>query len=126
MTDDNVSLSLKDIIANGYCVENNIISLDIEIIGHFDNAVSLIIAAKNVIPYYAHNNTKNIGFILKYLVELLGIEEEDGICISNIKNIPVRLIFDSNEPMWGAKCIGIGNFMKDKFIMFDKLSEIGK
>ena len=119
-------ICLKDVLARGYSVENNLISLDVQVIGHFGNSVSLVIAAKNVIPYSAYNNTENIGFIIKYLVELLGIEKEDGLFISKVKNIPVRLVFDSKEPCWGAKCVGIGNFMEDKFVTFDVLAKMDK
>lgn len=117
-------ICLKDVLAKGCSVENNLVSLDIQVIGHFGNSVSLVIAAKNVIPYSAYNNTENVGVIIKYLVELLGIEKEDGLFISDVKNIPVRLIFDSKEPCWGAKCVGIGNFMEDKFVMFDVLAKM--
>ena len=119
-------IRLKDVLAKGCSVENNLVSLDIQVIGHFGNSVSLVIAAKNVIPYSAYNNTENIGIIIKYLVELLGIEKEDGLLISDVKDIPVRLIFDSKEPCWGAKCVGIGNFMEDKFVMFDVLAKMDK
>ena len=119
-------IRLKDVLAKGYSVENNLVSLDVQVIGHFDNSVSLVIAAKNVIPYSAYNNTENIGFIIKYLVELLGIEKENGLLISRVKDVPARLIFDSKEPCWGAKCIGIGNFMEDKFVMFDVLAKMDK
>lgn len=117
-------ICLKDVLAKGCSVENNLVSLDIQVIGHFGNSVSLVIAAKNVIPYSAYNNTENVGVIIKYLVELLGIEKEDGLFISDVKNIPVRLIFDSKEPCWGAKCVGIGNFIEDKFVMFDVLAKM--
>lgn len=119
-------IRLKDVLAKGCSVENNLVSLDVQVIGHFGNSVSLVIAANNVIPYSSYNNTENIGFIIKYLVELLGIEKEDGLLISDVKDIPARLIFDSKEPCWGAKCVGIGNFMEDKFIMFDVLAKMDK
>lgn len=119
-------IRLKDVLAKGYSVENNLVSLDVQVIGHFDNSVSLIIAANNVIPYSSYNNTENIGFIIKYLVELLGIQKEDGVLISKVKDVPARLIFDSKEPGWGAKCVGIGNFMEDKFVMFDVLAKMNK
>lgn len=119
-------IRLKDVLANGCSVENNLVSLDVQVIGHFGNSVSLVIAAKNVIPYSAYNNTENIGIIIKYLVELLGIEKEDGLFISDVKDVPARLIFDSKEPGWGAKCVGIGNFMEDKFVMFDVLAKMDK
>lgn len=119
-------IRLKDVLAKGYSVENNLISLDVQVIGHFGNSVSLVIAAKNVVPYCACNNTENVGIIIKYLVELLGIDKEDGLLISDVKDVPVRLIFDSKEPCWGAKCVGIGNFMEDKFVMFDVLAKMDR
>lgn len=119
-------IRLKDVLAKGYSVENNLVSLDVQVIGHFDNSVSLVIAANNVIPYSSYNNTENIGFIIKYLVELLGIQKEDELLISKVKDVPARLIFDSKEPGWGAKCVGIGNFMEDKFVMFDVLARMDK
>lgn len=119
-------IRLKDVLAKGYSVENNLVSLDVQVIGHFDNSVSLVIAANNVIPYSSYNNTENIGFIIKYLVELLGIQKEDGLLISKVKDVPARLIFDSKEPGWGVKCVGIGNFMEDKFVMFDVLARMDK
>lgn len=119
-------IRLKDVLAKGCSIENNLVSLDVQVIGHFGNSVSLVIAAKNVIPYSAYNNTENIGVIIKYLVELLGIEKEDGLLISDVKDIPARLIFDSKELCWGANCVGIGNFMEDKFVMFDVLAKMDK
>lgn len=117
-------IRLNDVLAKGCSVANNLVSLDVQVIGHFGNSVSLVIAAKDVIPYSAYNNTKNIGFIIKYLIELLGIQKEDGLLISEVKDVPARLVFDLKEPSWGAKCVGIGNFMEDKFVMFDALAKM--
>ena len=127
MTDSTkITIGSQDIKEKGYGIANNFVSFDIEVIGHFNNAVSLVLTATNVIPYSRYANTKNIGLILQYLVELLGISKEDGIYLSEMKNIPVRLVFDSPECSWGSKCVGIGNFMKDKFVLFDALSVLGK
>ena len=38
-------ICLKDVLAKGYSVENNLISLDVQVIGHFGNSVSLVIAS---------------------------------------------------------------------------------
>lgn len=127
MTDNTkTTIGLQDIKEKGYGVANNFVSFDLEVIGHFNNTVSLVLTATNVIPYSGYANTKNIGLILQYLVDLLGISKEDGIFLSEMKNIPVRLVFDSPECSWGSKCVGIGNFMEDKFVLFDALSVLGK
>ena len=126
MTDnDKITLSLQDIQAKGYGVENNIISFELSVIGHFGNSVSLVLMGENIIPYSGYNNTANIGFIIQYLIELFDISREDGIYYSEMKDIPVRLVFDSPDCSWGSRCVGIGNFMKDKFVLFDVLAKLG-
>lgn len=120
-----LELKEKDVIAKGYGIVNNIVSLDVSVVGHFCNSVSLIITAHDVVPYSGYHNTANIGFIIQYLVELLDISREDGIYLSEMKNIPVRLIFDSPDCSWGSRCVGIGNFMKDKFVLFNALAKLG-
>lgn len=125
MDNDNITLSLQDIKENGYGVENNIVSFELSVIGHFGNSVSLVLMGENIILYSGYNNTANIGFIIQYLVELFDISKEDGIYLSEMKDIPVRLVFDSPDCSWGSRCVGIGNFMKDKFVLFDALAKLG-
>lgn len=125
MDNDNITLSLQDIKENGYRVENNIVSFELSVIGHFGNSVSLVLMGENIILYSGYNNTANIGFIIQYLVELFDISKENGIYLSEMKDIPVRLVFDSPDCSWGSRCVGIGNFMKDKFVLFDVLAKLG-
>lgn len=109
----------------GHGIENNIItSIDVNIIANFGsvclNCVCLEIACENVWPVSDYVNTKNIGTMLQAFVKLFDLEEEDGVRISKIKNVPCRLIFENGynkSSCWGLKCIGFGNFMKDKFIL---------
>ena len=108
---------------SGYKVENNIIEkVDVNIIAHFNNEVFFEIYCKNIVPYSNRANTKGLGAIIKTIVKLFGIEKEDGIRISQIKDIPCRLVFENNN--FGCKAIGIGYFMNDRFILFDDLSTI--
>lgn len=125
MDNDNITLSLQDIKEKGYGVENNIVSFELSVIGHFGNSVSLVLMGENIILYSGYNNTANIGFIIQYLVELFDISREDGIYLSEMKDIPVRLIVDSPDCSWGSRCVGVGNFMKDKFVLFDALAKLG-
>ena len=112
---------------SGYIIENNIIEkVDVNIIAHFNNEVCFEIYCKNIVPYSNRANTKGLGTIIKTIVKLFGIENEDGIRMSQIKNIPCRLIFeDNNTNNFGCKAIGIGHFMNDRFILFDDLATIG-
>lgn len=128
-------MQLKDIIKTkkeideiGYDVVNNIIkNIDVNTIAHFNNTTCFEIMCDCVCPMGVYNNTQNLGFILQAFIKLFDLSEEDGIRISEIKNIPCRLIFESkNGCIWGSKCIGIGHFMKDKFVFiedFVKLNE---
>lgn len=111
---------------SGYKIDNNIIEkVDINITAHFNNEVCFEIYCKDIVPYSDRNNTKNIGAIIKTIVKLFGIEDENSMRMSQIKDIPCRLVFEDNcTNNFGCKAIGIGHFMEDRFILFDDLSTI--
>lgn len=110
----------------GYGYINEAISkVDIDIIAHFGNVVCLEIYCKDIVPYSCRNNTKSIGVLIKNLVEFLELSEENGIRLSEIKNIPIRLVFEGkSESHYGERAIGIGHYKKDKFILFDDFSKL--
>lgn len=104
-----------------FTIENNIITkLDIDIIAHFGNTVSLVMDCRYCRPLPLYNSTANIGYVIRRLVEFLDIEREDGITLSQIKNIPIRIVYDGN------KTIAFGHFMDDKFITIEDLMEGNK
>ena len=106
----------------GYSVSNQIIHrIDINVIAHFGNCVCLEIFGEGIRIYRGYNNTANIGFILRELVEFFGISKEDGLKISEIHNVPCRIIIDPYE-----RCVGFGHFLQDKFIMNEDLNTIGR
>lgn len=116
----------KQVIADGNSIKNNIItSSDISCIGHFGNMVSLDIWGSNCAIFHGYNNTDNIGWQIKALVELFDLTEEDGFLLSKFKNIPCRIITEGSGG-WG-RVIGFGHFMKDKFVYkedFAKITEV--
>lgn len=118
----------KEIDEIGYDIVNNIIErIDINTIAHFGNAVSFEIMCDCVMPMGNYVNTQNIGYILKSFIELFDLSREDGLRLSEITNVPCRLIFESkNGCIWGSKCIGIGHFMKDKFVFIEDLAKINE
>ena len=120
-------IKTKDEIEHlGYGIDNNIIkSIDINTIAHFGNCTCLEIECHCVYPIAAYNNTKNLGFLIQGLIELFDLSEEDGIRLSKIKNIPCRLVFNDKNCTWGAKCIGFGHFMGDKFVLIDDFVKLG-
>lgn len=120
--------SKKDIDTIGYDISNNIISsVNVNTIAHFGNTTCFEIICKDICPMSTYNNTQNLGFVLRAFIEFFEIDEEDGLKISEIKNIPCRLIFESkNGCIWGSRCIGIGHFMKDKFVFIQDLAKVNE
>ena len=128
-------MKLEDIITTkreiddiGYDIANNIITnVNINTIAHFGNSTCFEIACSDVYPMSCHNNLQNLGYILRAFIEFFELSEEDGLRITQIKNIPCRLIFESkNGCIWGSKCIGFGHFMKDKFVFVDDFVKINE
>ena len=108
----------------GHCTRNNIIEhVDIDVIAHFGNCVCFEIYCQNIVPFSHYNNTKSIGYLIKAFTELFDLSREDGIRISEFKNIPCRLVFE-HDGGWGDKAIGIGHFIKNKFVLFEDFVKI--
>ena len=121
-----ITYSLKDIEEKGYGVENNIIKeIDVNIIAHFGNIPCLTIICENIMPYGCYNDISRLGFLLKAIVEFFGVDREDGVMLSKLKNIPCRIVFWGNSKShWGEKAVGIGHYMKDKFILFKDFEKL--
>ena len=128
-------MKLKDIVKTkreiddiGYDIVNNIIAnVNINTIAHFGNSTCFEIACNDVYPMSCYNNLQNLGYILRAFIEFFELSEEDGLRITQIKNIPCRLIFESkNGCIWGSKCIGFGHFMKDKFVFTEDFVRINE
>ncbi len=121
-----ITYSLDEIEKKGYGVENNIIEeIDIKIIGHFGNIPCLTIMCRNICPYGHYNDIARLGFLLKAIVEFFGVDKEDGVNLSKLKDIPCRIVFNGNgKSHWGEKAVGIGHYMKDKFVLFEDFSQL--
>ena len=118
-------MKLSDIIrtrdqveAEGYQIENEMIhGADISVIGHFGNAVSLNVWTGCCCLIHGCNLTQNLGIVIKALVELFDLTDEDGYNFSKFKEIPCRIISGG----LGTKVVGFGHFMKDRFVYIDDL-----
>lgn len=111
----------------GFGTENNIIKyVDVNIIAHFGNLPCFTIMCENICPYSAYNNIANLGYLLKGFVEFFEVDKEDGVMLSTIKNILCRIVFSGNgDNHFGEKAVGIGHYMKDKFILFEDFTMLG-
>ena len=115
-------VNLEKVMSNGNVVENNMIEyIDVNLVGHFNNLPQLqIVTIDGWCIMSGYNNLYNLGFILRAIVNLLEISEEDGLSISKIRNIPIRVILaHENGP-----CIGFGHFKKDKFVFISDLLKL--
>lgn len=125
ITLESVIKTKSEIEALGYSIDNNVIKyIDIDTIAHFGNITCLEIVCSDVWPMSTYNNTRSLGYLIRALIELLDISREDGRRLSEIKNIPCRLVFEKNSTAWRGNCIGIGNFMNDKFVLIEDFVKI--
>ena len=127
-TVNDITKRMRDVKNLGYGVENNIIEkIDIKIIAHFGNIPCLNIVCENIVPYGHYNDIARMGFLLKAIVEFFEVDREDGVWLSSLRNIPCRLVFEGDgDNHWGEKAVGIGHYMKDKFILFEDFGKLAK
>lgn len=102
-------------------VKNAIIEkIDIDVIGHFGNTPMLdipILVGECLYsnPFSSISSTLSCGVFIQTLFNLLEIGDDNGVQISSVKKIPCRVIVSEN------KTVAVGNFMKNKFIIFEDL-----
>ena len=100
-------------------IQNSIIkNIDLNVVGHYGNCVCVEVICKNVTAIGGWNNTESAGKIIKELVVLLGLDIEDGRRVSSIKDVPCRLVIEGG---FLGKCVGIGHFMNDDFVLTEEL-----
>ena len=98
----------------------------ISVTGHFGNSISFSLICENICPPALYNNKGNIGYIIAFLVDFFDKEDDNTISINkSLKEIPIRLVFDDDSG-WGGKCIGVGHFIKDRFVLFEDLCKLQK
>lgn len=105
-------------------VTNNIID-DIKIVAvaHFANAITLTIQCADCSLLGWFEVTDNIGYILRFLVDLFDKNNDDGANINSLKNTPIRLIHSGNKY---GEVIAIGHFMKNCFVYLDDIAKLKK
>lgn len=112
----------KQIEEMGYKIENNLIEdVNINTIAHFGDVTCFEIGCSNVYPMSRYNNIGNLGYIVRAFVELFDLSKDDGVRLTEIKDLPCRLVLKDG---WGSRCIGFGHFMKDKFVLTDEFVKL--
>ena len=107
-----------------YYIENNMLtSLDINVIAHFGNIITLEMWFKNCCLFSNYNLGPLVSDVLKTIVEILDLSKEDGLRLENIKEIPVRIVLEGGSM---GKVVGFGHFMKDRFVLAEDIINMAK
>ena len=106
-----------EIESNGYTVENAMLEyMDIDIIGHFGNTTTFSMVTNCCCIF---SNYYNMGAILseviKCVIEVLNLSEEDGLRLSKVKNVRIQIV----SKRWGSKVEGFGCFIGDRFVLVE-------
>lgn len=117
---------LREQFDNRIYIENNIINkIDILVTGHFGNTVSLDMQCENISPIPLWNSTHNIGYIIRNLIKIFDKEDDRSVNIKELEGTPIRIVINSDNKFSG-KCVAIGHFMKDRFILIDDLMKVNQ
>lgn len=107
-------------------VRNEIIdNLSIKVFGHFRNMVTLEMqgkACRIIAPDVGY--TDNLGYILRFLVDLFDVGDDGNTNIEELIHTPLRVIIDTSD--FSEKVIAFGHFMKDEFIYIKDLFDLGR
>ena len=113
----------KELIDDGYVIENAMLEyMDIDIIGHFGNITTLNMVTNCCCIFNNYNMGAILSDVIKCVVEMLNLSEEDGLSLSKAKNIPIQIISKGV----GSRVEGFGCFIGDKFVMFDDVIALAK
>ncbi len=121
--------SYKDIVKTqsdlkDHHIENNMLeAIEINVIGHVGNLTTLEMFFTNCCLFSQYNLGNLIGTVLKVIFEVLELTEDNGLHLSKVKNVPVRIV---SENSWGSKVIGFGHFMKDRFVLVEDVIAIAR
>ena len=121
--------SYKDIVKTqsdlkDHHIENNMLeAIEINVIGYVGNLTTLEMFFTNCCLFSQYNLGNLIGTVLKVIFEVLELTEDNGLRLSKVKNVPVRIV---SENSWGSKVIGFGHFMKDRFVLVEDVIAIAR
>ncbi len=111
----NILKTEKEILKEGFQLKNEMIkSFDINVIGHFGNSVMLEMCLNSGLRLFCNYS---VGNCMRYLIDIifsvLDLTDENGIRISQIRDVPIRIIYHESS------VVGFGHFLRDKFVYID-------
>ena len=113
----------KELIGDGYVIENAMLEyMDIDIIGHFCNITTFNIITNCCCIFSNYNMGSILSEVIRCVIEVLNLSEEDGLHLSKIKSVPIQIVSKGI----GSKVEGFGCFIGDRFVMVDDVIELAK
>lgn len=113
----------NELTDDGYVIENTMLKyMDIDIIGHFGNITTFNMVTNCCCIFSNYNMGAILSDVIKCVVEVLNLSEEDGLHLSEIKNIPIQIVSKG----WGSKVEGFGCFLGDRFVLVEDVINLAK
>lgn len=108
---------------NGYIVENAMLEyMDINIIGHFGNATTFSMVTNCCCIFSNYNMGSILSEVIRCVIEVLNLSEEDGLHLSKLKNIPIQIVSKGV----GSKVEGFGCFLGNRFVLVEDVINLAK
>lgn len=108
---------------NGYIVENAMLEyMDINIIGHFGNATTFSMVTNCCCIFSNYNMGSILSEVIRCVIEILNLSEEDGLHLSKLKNIPIQIVSKGV----GSKVEGFGCFLGNRFVLVEDVINLAK
>lgn len=117
-----ICITKEELENKGYTIQNSVVEkLDLRILGHFNNIAVIYLVCDCCVLFSGYNSPYSIKDILKCIIEVLDLTDDDGVFLSSIKNVPIRLVVSEN-----SKVIGFGNIQKNKFVLIKDVLRMAK
>lgn len=110
------------LIGNGCSIRNAVIkSIVIKVHGHIGNAVYPEIIIDDQITRNRHINfdymrDSRFSPFIANIIDFFDLGKDEGVYLSEISNVPIRLVLDSD-----CFTIGFGHFLEDRFVLFEDI-----
>ena len=116
--------SEQEVLDSGLFIENNmILNVEVSVVAHFGNITTLEVICENCCIFSQYNIGTLLPDVLKTIVEALGLSKDNGVRLSEIKDVPIRLV--TTQKHFGT-VVGFGHFMKDRFLLIEDIIQMAK
>ena len=106
----------KELINDGYTIENAMLeSIDIDVIKRFGGVTTLNMITNCCVIFGGYNMDVILSEVIKCIVDILNLNKNESISITDIKNVPIRIVSHG----LGSKVEGFGDFLSDKFVVVE-------